>query len=232
MTAVDTQSIFDALRAETAGVHQRTLDHPTVRGIGEGNLPEEIFRYYLEQDYQFLLRFVRVLAIAASAAPDLESMAQLSRLVTSTVDVEIDALKALYARFDGEPRKLDAVEPSPTCEAYCNHLVASVHARDLLVSFAAILPCHWGYHDIGLHLRRAGLPQDERFAAWIDEYASDEYGELVHWAIGRFNEQGAIASDGQRAAAQRAFELSSRYELGFWEMAWRREGWPKGTTAP
>lgn len=232
MTAVDTQPIFDILRQYTSGLHRRTLEHPTVRGIGAGDLPEETFRYYLEQDFQFLLRFVRVLAISASSAPDLGSMAQLSRLVTSTVDLEIDALKALYRRFGGDPVRLDAVEPSPTCTAYCNHLLAAVHQRDLLVSFAAILPCHWGYHDIGLHLQRAGLPADERYAAWIEEYASDEYGELVHWAIGRFNELGEHASDEQVAAAQRVFDLSSRYELGFWEMAWQRETWPEATIAP
>lgn len=232
MTAVDTQPIFDLLREETAVVHKRTLEHPTVRGIGEGNLPEEIFRYYLEQDFQFLLRFVRVLAIAASAAPDLESMAQLSRLVTSTVDVEIDALRTLYARFDGDPERLDAAEPSPSCEAYCNHLLASVYQRDLLVSFAATLPCHWGYHDIGLHLQRAGLPDDDRYAAWIEEYASDEYGELVHWAVGRFNELGTQANPAQIDEAKRAFDLSSRYELGFWEMAWKRETWPRAAISP
>lgn len=227
MSATATVPIFDLLREHTSTVHKRTLEHPTVRGIGEGSLPDETFRYYLEQDYQFLLRFVRVLAIGASAAPDLVSMAQLGRLVTSTVDVEIDALRALYDSFGGDPAKLDDVQPSPTCEAYCNHLLASVHERDLFVGLAAILPCHWGYHDIGLYLQDRGLPDDERYAAWIEEYASEEYGELVHWVIGRFNKLGSDASRRQLDAATRAFDLSSRYELGFWEMAGTRERWPE-----
>ncbi|CAN5825348.1 thiaminase II [soil metagenome] len=229
MSSTATMPIFDVLREQTSIVHQRTLEHPTVRGIGDGSLPDETFRFYLEQDFQFLLRFVRVLAIAASAAPDLESMAQLSRLVSSTVDVEIDALRDLYGRFGGDPQLLGGVIPSPTCEAYCNHLLASVYERDLLVSLAAILPCHWGYHDIGLHLMDKGLPEDGRYAAWIEEYASDEYGELVHWTIGRFNELGEGASRQQLDAATRAFDLSCRYELGFWEMAWNRETWPDST---
>lgn len=232
MPATETMPIFELLRDETAGVHRRTIAHPTVQGIGDGSLPEEIFRYYLEQDYQFLLRFVRVLAIAASAAPDLNSMAQLSRLVTSTVDVEIDALRELYERFDGDPQRLDEVEPAPACEAYCNHLLSCVHQRDLLISFAATLPCHWGYHDIGLELKKSGLPEDGRYAAWIEEYASPEYGELVYWAIERFNELGEEASERQLEAARRAFDLSSRYELGFWEMAWKRERWPESTISP
>jgi thiaminase (transcriptional activator TenA) len=221
-----TTALFDTLREQTAGLHRRTLDHPTVRGIGAGTLPDDTFRFYLEQDFQFLLRFVRVLAVAASSAPDLETMGQLGRLVTSTIDLEIDALRELYGRFGGDPATLDAVEPAPTCMAYCSHLLASVHERDLLVSLAAILPCHWGYHDIGLHLLERGLPADARYAAWIEEYASSEYGELVHWSIQRFNELARAASDAQIVAARRTFELSARYEYGFWEMAWRGEGWP------
>lgn len=223
--------IFDLLREQTAGVHERTLDHPMVQGIGDGSLPEETFRFYLEQDYQFLLRFVRVVSITASSAPDIDTMAQFSHLVTSTVELEIDALRGLYESFGGDWQRLDDVEPSPTCEAYCNHLLACVQERDLLVSLAAILPCHWGYHDIGLYLKERGLPDEERYSAWIEEYASDEYGNLVEQSIERFNELGADAGSRQREAASRAFDLSSRYELGFWEMAWIRESWPDGVTS-
>jgi thiaminase/transcriptional activator TenA len=228
--AATTATLFETLRRETATLHQRTLDHPTVRGIGDGTLPESRFRFYLEQDFQFLLRFVRVLAITASSANELETMAQLSRLVTSTIDVEIDALRELYASFGGDPAALDGVEPAPACEAYCNHLLATVHERNPLVSIAAFLPCHWGYYDIGLHLRRRGLPSDARYAAWVEEYASDQYGELVHWVIERFNALGSRASAGELRAASRAFELSARYEYGFWEMAWTQERWPEAVT--
>ncbi len=221
-----TTALFAELREQTALLHQRTLEHPTVRGIGAGTLPDETFRFYLEQDFQFLLRFVRVLAIAASSAPDVESMGQLGRLVISTIDVEIDALRALYSRFGGDPKALDRVEPAPTCTAYCSHLLATVQDRDLLVSLAAILPCHWGYHDIGLHLKEQGLPAEQRYAAWIEEYASSEYGDLVNWGIGRFNELARESNADQVQAARWAFELSARYEFGFWEMAWTREAWP------
>ena len=91
------------------------------------------------------------------------------------------------------------------------------------MSFAATLPCRRGYHDIGLHLRKAGLPADPRYAAWIEEYASDDYGRLVYWAIGRFAELGERASKERSDEAARVFDLGSRYELGFWEMAWVQE---------
>lgn len=219
-------SFFHRVTERTRLLHTATLHHPMVQGIGNGSLEDERFRFYLEQDYQFLLQFVRVLAQTAASANDLPTTLQLSRLVTSTIEVEIDALRELYRQFDGAPDDLDSVSPAPTCVAYTSHLRAMALERDLLVAMAAFLPCHWGYHDIGLHLQAGGAPEDGRFAAWIEEYASDEYGELVQWAIGRFDEVAAASGDEQRERAEHAFELSSRYELGFWEMAWTGERWP------
>jgi len=225
LTATAT-SLFSTFRERTDALHERTVAHPTVRGIGAGDLPEETFRFYIEQDFQYLLRFVKVLSIAASSSPDLEMMSRLGSVVTSTIDIEIDGLKALYARFGGDPEALYGIEPAPTCEAYCNHLLACAYERDLLVTLAAILPCLWGYHDIGLRLKAQDLPADERFAAWIEEYASPEYGQVVDRAIKAFNELGAEAGERQLQNAFRAWELSSRYEYGFWDMAWKRETWP------
>ncbi len=220
-------SIFAEFRDVTEAIHRRTLEHPTVQGIGAGTLSEERFRYYIEQDYQYLLRYIIVQSIAATSAPDLGSTSQLSRLVASTIDLEIDGLRDLYQRFGGDPHQLDTVEPSPTCLAYTNHLLAIAREGDLFVTLAGILPCQWGYHDIALHLRDAGMPDDSRFRAWIEDYVSEEYGELVSWAIDRFNTLGAAATTDQRQRARSAWERSSQYEILFWEMAWNREAWPK-----
>lgn len=221
-----TAMMFDELTRQTSKLHEATVRHPIVQGIGAGSLSEETFRFYLEQDYQFLLRYVGVLAHAAASAPDLDTMLPLGRMVTATIEVEIDALRELYRRFGGEPMRLDRIDRAPTCAAYTNHLRANALEHDTFVTLAAILPCHWGYHDIGLRLKEQGLPDEPRYAAWIEEYASAEYGELVEWAIGRFNQLGEGASATQRVRAQEVFELSSQYELGFWEMARIGEQWP------
>ena len=47
--------------AGEAGVRAQ-LAHPTVAGIARGDLDPELFRTWLEQDYLFLLDYVRVFA--------------------------------------------------------------------------------------------------------------------------------------------------------------------------
>lgn len=218
-------SLFEQLRERTAATHQRTLNHKTVLGIGTGTLPEDTFRFYLEQDYQFLTRYVRVLALATASSDDLAATARLAELLHSTLAMEIDALRDLYKRFGGNPSNLDCASRRPACEAYTTHLLAVAGERNLLVTLAAILPCQWGYREIGRTLKSAGLPGDERYTAWINEYAGPEYGALVDWVVAHFDHLAREAGSDDRARAAEAFALSAGYELRFWEMAWNHETW-------
>lgn len=218
-------SLFAELRNANAELHQQTLAHPVVQGIGSGTLQEATFRYYIEQDFQFLLRYVRVLSHAAASGDDLYTTLELTKLVNSTIDVEIDSLRDLYQRFDGDPSYLDQIAPAPTCVAYTSHLQETALKHNLLVTLAAILPCQWGYREIGRHLKQTGLPDDSRYAAWIEEYAADEFSELVDWVVERLDELARQAGPADHARAHEAFELSARYEHGFWQMAWNRESW-------
>lgn len=219
------QSLFLELRRQTETIHHRTLNHKTVLGIGAGTLPEETFRYYIEQDYQFLRRYVQVLALATAASDDLPATARLAELLHNTLAIEIDALRTLYERFGGVVSALDDVPRSPTCAAYTNHLLAVAAERELLLTLAAILPCQWGYREIGRSLEQFGLPDDERFAAWIKEYASDEYNTIVEWVIDHFDRLALDAGTAVKARAAEVFALSAEYEHRFWEMAWNRESW-------
>ena len=57
-------------------------------------------------------------------------------------------------------------------------------------------------------------------------YASAEFAELADWCRGLVDS----VAKGQPADVLRqmeeAFLTSSRYELAFWEMAWKQEEWP------
>lgn len=219
------ESFFATLTAENAVTHEAGLCHPTVLGIGDGTLPEETFRYYIEQDYTFLRRYVRALALAVAASPELPTATRLAALVSTTLTVEIGALTELYAAFGGSRNDLDEIRPAPTCQAYTDHLLATAASGSLLLILASILPCQWGYREIGRHLHRRGLPVDSRYAGWIEEYASTEYSSLVDWIVRRFDELAVAESRTSLEAASRAFALSTRYERAFWEMAWTMERW-------
>ena len=212
-------TFFGQLCAECHDLHTGSLTHPVVQAIGVGTLPLAGFRAYLEQDYLFLLHYARVLARAVDSAPDRATMTRLAELLYSTLAVEVDALRALYARCDGDPACLDTTIPTPVGRHYTEHLLATAAGGSLLVTLAAILPCQWGYREIGRALAADGLPAEPRYAAWISEYASDEYGALVDWALERFDALSLTASAAERERARVAFRASSAWELRFWDAA-------------
>src|SRR5438093_784867 len=66
--------------------------HPFVRGIGEGSLEVEKFRFWVRQDYLFLIDYARLLAMAVAKAPDLPTMRRFADLVQATLGVEMDQI--------------------------------------------------------------------------------------------------------------------------------------------
>lgn len=217
--------LFKRLTSETDNLHQRTLRHRTVLAIGDGSLPDATFRYYIEQDYQFLIRYVKVMALGVAASHDLEVTTRMSELLHTTLAIEMDALRDLYSRFDGDPAVLEQVDRSPTCTGYTNHLLAIASERNLLLTLASILPCQWGYREIGRSLKANGLPGDERYTVWIEEYADEGYGDLVDWVIETLDDLAGRAGSDDLERASEIFRLSSEYEHRFWDMAWNLERW-------
>ena len=71
---------------------------------------------------------------------------------------------------DGPARKLTEV-PAPTTQAYTDFLVRSAALGDLGELAAALLPCMWGYAELGQRLAAGGAPADERYARWIATYS-------------------------------------------------------------
>ena len=225
-----TTSIFAGLCDGNAGLHEAALNHPVVRGIGSGTLDESTFRYYLEQDFVFLTHYVRVLARAVDAAPDLDTAEPIADLLHATLTVEIDALRHLYRQLGGEEGDLNDVVASPTCRAYIDHLLAVSSERDLPLILAAILPCQWGYGDIGRRLHERGLPGDPRYRQWIEEYASETYHSVVGSTVRLFDRLASTESSVRLKRIDDVFHLSSSYELRFWEMAWQQEHWCVAST--
>ena len=67
-------SVSEELRRAADPIWRAQHDHPFVRGIGDGTLDLERFRFWVRQDYRFLIEYGRLLALGAARAPDLETI--------------------------------------------------------------------------------------------------------------------------------------------------------------
>ena len=216
-------TLTERLHQAAAPIWQKTLAHPFVVGLGDGTLPLENFQFYMCQDYIFLIEYSRLLALATAKAPDHDTMGHFANLLDATLNREMALHREFAAQCGISAAALAATWPAPTTLAYTNHLVRVAALGNLAETVAALLPCQWGYCDIGQTLARRGKPTAVPFyCQWIDMYASPEFAALATWLRELLDKIESTASEEQLSEI---FYASARYEYLFWEMAYRRECW-------
>jgi thiaminase/transcriptional activator TenA len=209
----------DQLRAAADRIWQAQHDHPVVRGIGDGSLPVERFARYVRQDYLFLIEYARVLALGAARAPDLATMQSFADLAEATLGKEMDLHRAFAAEFGIGEKELEAEQPDAETRAYTDFLVRVAATGDFAELAAAVLPCMWGYAEVGQRLAARGRPAEERYARWVAMYASEDFGALATWCRRLVDRLAAGVGEEGRERMRRAFLTCSRYELEFWDTA-------------
>ena len=120
---------------------------------------------------------------------------------------------------------------SPTTRGYTDFLLRVAATGDFAELTAALLPCMWGFSEIGRRLAEQPRPVDARYAAWVEMYADPEFAALADWCRDLVDRLAADAGPNARSRMEQAFITSSRYELAFWEAAYRLERWPDQAAA-
>lgn len=221
-----TERFTERLHRLAAPVWEAQHEHPFIRGIGDGTLSLERFRHWVRQDYLYLIEYARLLALAVARAPDLEGMTRFADLARETLRTEMELHRSYARGFGISPEELERETKAPTCQAYTDFLLRTAALGEYTELVAALLPCMWGFCEIGLRLAERGAPADPRFADWIAMYASPEFADLAAWCRVVVDRVAEGLPEASLERMERAFLTSSRYEHLFWEMAWRLEEWP------
>jgi thiaminase/transcriptional activator TenA len=206
------------LRAAADPIWQAQHEHPFVRGIGDGTLDLDRFKRWVRQDYLFLVEYCRLFGLAAARSPDLDTLRRFAELLQATAVTEMDLHRSYAAEFGITPGELAEEEMAGVTRAYTDFLLRTAATGDFAELAAALLPCMWGFSEIGLRLAERGRPADRRYAAWIDSYAAPEFTELAAWCRELVDRLAGDAGPGPRERMRRAFLTSSRYELAFWDV--------------
>ncbi|HKV53984.1 MAG TPA: thiaminase II [Candidatus Binataceae bacterium] len=216
----------DRLRASVAPIWQKEVDHPFVRGLADGSLPMSRFRFYLCQDYVFLIEYGQIFALAAAKARELAQIEVFSSLLHDTINVEMELHRGYCARLGISRDQLERTEPALITHAYTRHLLTLAWSGSLDEIVAAVLPCQLGYVEIASALGRRPDWQSSPYAEWIRTYLADEFVASAARLRAMLDELAAGQRPERLDLLERHFVTSSRYEYLFWEMAWNESGWP------
>lgn len=216
MTSVSTR-LHDA----AAPVWEACLRHPFVTGIGDGTLDMEKFRYFMLQDYLYLFDYARVFALGVVKARDPELMRVFAANVDAILGGEMKIHRAYMKRLDITEEQVFSVKPALANRSYTNYMLSVAHAGTPMEIVASILACSWSYAEIGQALAAIpGAAEHPFYGEWIRGYASEEYAATNQALIELMDSLAADAGEEQLAYLTDVFVNCSRYELGFWDMAW------------
>ena len=220
-------SYIDDLERKALPIRKAILHHPFIRGIGNGSLDVERFKFYVKQDYVYLIDYSRVIALASVRAPDLKTMGWFARLLHETLNTEMALHRSYCAEFNISSSDLEQTRAAPTTAAYNHFLLNTAHQGSYAELVAAFLPCQWGYWEIGDYLASKGYPDNAPlYAKWIRMYADPQFKVLADWVRSLAEHMTTKLGTKELARVGESYLTSLRYEYMFWDMAYKQEGWP------
>ena len=148
-----TQRLYEAAHP----IWEQCHDHPFVRGIGDGSLDLEKFRWFLLQDYLYLFDYARVFAYGVVKARDPGLMRTFSANVDAILGGEMKVHRAYMARLGITEEQVFSVQfvLYPLHALLCRRgRAGGDHRRHPLL----LLELCGDRHALGGHPRRGGPP--------------------------------------------------------------------------
>ncbi|KKW68745.1 hypothetical protein AAV94_03600 [Lampropedia cohaerens] len=216
---MNTICAFERIKAAAIEDWTRYVDHPFIRQMEAGTLPEAVFRQYLIQDYLFLIQYARAYALAITKSRTLEDM-QIARAGLNAILDEMNLHVRLCERWGLRPEQLEHTPEHTATVAYTRYVLDCGHTGDLLDLQVALAPCMIGYAEIGRRLAPALLANPEHpYREWISEYASDGFQQAAQAAIAHIDRlAGQAMTEARFAQLVTIFATASRLEADFWQM--------------
>ena len=213
-----TERLLDASREIWEGY----LSHPFVRGLADGSLAVNKFRFYLLQDYLYLFDYAKVFAQGVVKSREPEVMRVFSSYVASILNGEMEIHRGYMARLGITEEQAEAVQPSLSNLSYTAYMRAVAAEEGPAEIMAAVLSCAISYEYIAKWIVKNYPDADKHdfYGEWVRGYASEDYAAENQRLIALMERLSADYTDTQRKHLVDIFVACSRYEAMFWDMAW------------
>ena len=198
------------------------LEHPFVRGIGDGSLDKEKFRFYLKQDYLYLIEYAKVFAIGIAKSDDAEIIRFLSDVIHQIFTSEMNIHRAYMQRFGVTEKEIADTTPSLANRSYTSYMLRVAYEGGIAEILASVLSCALSYEYIAKaivfeHPQASAHPF---YGEWVSGYAGEAYQKNNRRLVECFEAVAGELSEKQLFCCEDIFFACSLYEAAFWEMAW------------
>lgn len=214
-------SLSKELYLSAENIWESYHEHPFVKEIGTGKLDIDKFRYYMVQDYLYLLQYAKIFALGVVKAKDEGTMKIFAELVNSTLNSETKIHKAYMERLNISTEEVANAKTHISNLSYTNYMLWVSQNGGLVELAVTVLSCSWSYKMIADKLSIiSGAKEHEFYGEWISGYSSLEYEKGNKDIINLVDRLGEGCSHEQIENLKEIFINCSRFEYMFWDMAY------------
>ncbi|HJD44387.1 MAG TPA: thiaminase II [Candidatus Paenalcaligenes intestinipullorum] len=220
MTYLQDLTPLQRLQQSCQAEWQAYTQHEFVRQLGAGQLSAEAFRYYLKQDYLFLIHFARAWGLAVYKSRNIRELRQGLDSLKAIVDVELDLHVTYCDSWGISEDELAELPEERATMAYTRYVLDAGNRGDLLDLHVALVPCLIGYAEIGSWLVSQDFTDQTEanpYLPWINMYISDEFQAAAQAEIHWLNQQLADVSPARFQQLCAVFKDATRLEIDFWQ---------------
>ena len=213
------------LKAKASKVWEEGYNHLFVQELGKGTLDKEKFKFYLLQDYLYLLQYAKVFAIAIVKSDTEELMKKFSKSQYLILAKEMEVHRGYMAGFGVTREEMISVKPSLYNSAYTANMIAFGQTGGIAEVLAAVFPCAWTYADYAKRLKEqyAGCLEGNFYKTWIENYAGNDFLDSFEWFYEALDNLVSNMTDKQREKITEIFISSVEFEYLFWDMSYKRQ---------
>ncbi len=198
----------------------RMLSHRFLHETRDGTIPDDTFATWMRQDYLFVEAAIPFISGLLTKAPPEHREALAGFLPALHTELGLFEERAESAGVD-----LRGAPPSFTCHAYVQFLLATAYRASYAEGFTVLYVAEKAYHE-SWKVVDEGIDPDSPWKPFVENWASDDFGEWVAWLEATLDELAESAGPTERERMAELFELTTKYEIAFWEMAVSGEDWP------
>ncbi len=215
-------AVTDRLLAAAKPIWDSYNDHPFVKGIEDGTLDKEKFRYYILQDYLYLEEYAKVFAIGVAKAESLEMIRLFAGYINVLTDGEMDIHRGYMGELGITQEELDSTERALDNLSYTSYMLRIAYEETQVEILAAILSCAHSYEMIAKRIiaNNPASVDHPFYGEWIKGYASDAYTKENVTLMAHLDRLTENYTEEQIQHLIDIFVISSRYEEKFWDLSW------------
>lgn len=215
-------AVVDRLLAAARPIWDRYNEHPFVKGIEDGSLDKEKFRYYILQDYLYLEEYAKVFAIGVAKAEDLEMIRLFAGYINVLTDGEMDIHRGYMGELGITQEELDAMPRALDNLSYTSYMLRVAYEETQVEILAGILSCAHSYEMIAKRIieNNPDSVNHPFYGDWIKGYASDAYTKENVALMAHLDRLTEHYTEQQVQHLIDIFVACSRYEELFWDMSW------------